>query len=408
MIVLSLLELRLSQKNSKEKYASSPEDPSSVGWTESQRIVLASEEDPFELVSGKTIAPVEVEYEEYGNLDSDKIVMVCHALSGDAHAAGWDKKAKGGARRWREDKPGWWDAVIGPGKALDSNKYRIICTNVLGSCYGTTGPASINPETGKAYGLAFPVVTVQDWVALQKMFCDALNIKKLFAVVGGSLGGQQVIEWTLAYPDFVEKALIFAAAPRLSAQGLGFNAVGRFAIQNDPNFNSGNYYEGDAPESGLAAARMLAHITYLSDEGMHEKFGRRLQDKEELQFGFDVEFQVESYLNYQGKQFVQRFDANSYLYVTRAMDYYDAAAHWGDGDLHKACERIKSEVMVVGFSTDWLYPPEECKQFALALSQNNKPVTYVDLPSRFGHDAFLVQTDEVSHLMQHFLEAKRR
>ena len=385
-----------------------PDAADSVGWTEARRITLTGEGEPFALISGKNLAHIEVEYEEYGNPQSERVILVCHALSGDAHAAGWDRDMEDGTRRWRQNKPGWWDAVIGPGKSLDTREYRIICTNVLGSCYGTTGPASVNPATGKPYGLSFPVVTVQDWVRLQKLFCDKLGITSLYAVVGGSLGGQQAIEWALAYPDFVSKVIVLAAAPRLSAQGLGFNAVGRYAIQNDPNFNGGDYYSGAAPAAGLAAARMLAHITYLSEQGMHEKFGRRLQNADELSFGFDVEFQVESYLNYQGRQFVQRFDANSYLYITRAMDYYDAAGYWGGGDLLEACKRLRSEVMVVSFSSDWLYPPADCREFALAISRNNMPVTYVNLPSNFGHDAFLVQTDEVNHLLHHFLQAKQR
>lgn len=383
-----------------------PDAPGSVGWTSPKRIPLQGE--AFQLVSGQTISGIEIEYEEYGSLSSDRVILLCHALSMDAHAAGWDRDWQKDGRPWREKKPGWWDTVIGPGKPLDTNEYRILCANVLGSCYGTTGPADIDPITGKPYGLHFPVVTVQDWVNLQKRFVEQLGIAHLYAVIGGSLGGQQAIEWALAYPDFVDKVAVFAAAPRLSAQGLGFNAVGRYAIQNDPNFRDGDYYDGNPPAAGLAAARMLAHITYLSEKGMHEKFGRRLQDADELRFGFDVEFQVESYLNYQGRQFVQRFDANSYLYITRAMDYYDAAEVWGGGDLQKACERIRSAVMVVSFSTDWLYPPEECRQFALAILRNNKSVTYVNVPSQFGHDAFLVQTEEVAHLLRHFLEAPAR
>ena len=389
----------------KEENYSGPEDADSVGWTEAKRIMVASREEPFELDCGRRLWPIEIEYEEYGS--GDKVILVCHALSGDAHAAGWDKNGEG-RRRWRKNKPGWWDAVIGPGKAMDTTRYRVICTNVLGSCYGTTGPASINPETGKPYGLRFPVVTVQDWVRLQKLFCDRLGIDRLYAVIGGSLGGQQAIEWSLAYPEFVENAVIFAAAPRLSAQGLGFNVVGSYAIRNDPNFKNGDYYGGDAPAAGLSAARMLAHITYLSDTVMHKKFGRRLQSSQELQFGFGIEFEVESYLNYQGQQFVQRFDANSYLYIIRAMDYYDAAECWGKGDLQRACKRIKSNVMVVSFSSDWLYPPQECREFALALSKNNIPVTYVDVPSNLGHDAFLVQVAEVNALLGNFLNAKKR
>ncbi len=393
----------MSKKNSDN--FSGPDAPDSVGWTQAKRITVASLQHPFKLECGRSLGPIEIEYEEYGS--GDRVILVCHALSGDAHAAGWDKNLEG-TRRWRTKKPGWWDAVIGPGKAMDTDKYRVICTNVLGSCYGTTGPASENPETGKPYGLRFPIVTVQDWVRLQKLFCDEMGIERLYAVVGGSLGGQQAIEWSLAYPDFVENTVVFAAAPRLSAQGLGFNVVGSYAIRNDPNFDNGDYYDHEPPAAGLSAARMLAHITYLSDEVMHKKFGRRLQKSHELQFGFGIEFEVESYLNYQGQQFVQRFDANSYLYIIRAMDYYDAAEYWGDGDLLKACKRIKSNVMVVSFSSDWLYPPQECKEFALALSRNNIPVTYIDVPSTLGHDAFLVQVDEVNELLGNFLTAKKR
>ncbi|MBN2711289.1 MAG: homoserine O-acetyltransferase, partial [Planctomycetes bacterium] len=273
----------------------------------------------------------------------------------------------------------------------------------LGSCYGTTGPQSIDPDTGKPYGLNFPVVTISDWVKLQALLLDHLGVDKLRAAVGGSLGGQQVIEWSLRFPERVGKAVVLAASPRLSTQGLAFNAVGRYSIMNDPNFNGGAYYEGENPKFGLAAARMLAHITYLSDEGMHEKFGRRLQGKERPDFGFGVEFEVESYLDYQGRAFVERFDANSYLYITRAMDYYDAAARWGEGDLTEAVKRVQAEVMVVSFSSDWLYSPVEMKEFVQAISQSGKRATYIDVPSRFGHDAFLVETGPVGHLLKHFI-----
>lgn len=386
-----------------------PESPSSVGWTEAKTIRLATAENPFLLESGSSIVPVDVEYETYGTLSSDKdnVILVLHALSGDAHAAGWDKNATG-ERAWRLKKPGWWDSVIGPGKPLDSNRYFIICSNYLGSCYGTTGPASINPETNRPYGLTFPVVTVGDWVRLQARLLDALNIDKVYAVIGGSLGGQQAIEWTLAFPERVEKSIVLAASPRLSTQGLAFNAVARFSIMNDPAFNDGNYYGSKSPDHGLAAARMLGHITYLSDEGMYQKFGRKLQNnKNKPDFGFGVEFEVESYLDYQGRTFVRRFDANSYLYITKAMDYYDVSAQWGRGNLIKACERVKSEVIVVSFSSDWLYTPGQCKEFALALCHNGKPVTYVNIPSPYGHDAFLVETDQVGNLIKYFLCNRR-
>jgi homoserine O-acetyltransferase len=385
-----------------------PESPRSVGWTAPQRRELVSAEGAFDLEVGGSIRPVEVEYETYGELSAarDNVVLVLHALSGDAHVAGWDRTAAESGRAWRGRKPGWWDAMVGPGKPIDTSRFHVLCVNVLGSCYGTTGPASPDPQTGRPYGLRFPVVTVGDWVRLQARLLDELGIERLYAVVGGSLGGQQALEWALAYPQRVERCLILAASPRLSAQGLAFNAVGRRAIMSDPHFADGDYYGGEGPAEGLAVARMLAHITYLSDEGLHEKFGRRLQDKETPDFGFGVEFQVESYLGHQGRSFVERFDANSYLYISRAMDYYDAAERWGEGDLGRACERLRARTMVVSFSSDWLYPPEECREFAQAMCRAGRPATYVDVPSPYGHDAFLVETEKVGELLRGFLEAR--
>lgn len=395
----------MGKRKTETREGEGPESRGSVGWTEAAAVRLATTARKFELESGGSLGPVDVEYETYGKLSraKDNAVLVCHALSGDAHAAGWDRRAEETGRRWRLDKPGWWDTVIGPGKPIDTNKFFVICTNYLGSCYGTTGPSSPDPATGKPYGLRFPVVTVEDWVRLQALLLDKLGVDELHAVVGGSLGGQQAIEWALRYPERVRNALVLAASARLSTQGLGFNAVGRYSILNDPAFNGGDYYGGEAPKAGLAAARMLAHITYLSDEGMHRKFGRRLQDKQAPDFGFGVEFQVESYLNYQGKSFVERFDANSYLYITRAMDYYDAARVWGGGNLAAAAERIRSRMLVASFSSDWLYTPEDCREFARALCRAGKPVTYVDVPSPYGHDAFLVETERVGRLLTSFL-----
>ncbi len=389
-----------------KKHVDPPDSPHSVGWTESKTICLFTDHNPFELELGGKISPVHVEYETYGklSLNQDNVVLITHALSGDAHAAGWDKNAEDTGRNWRTRKPGWWDAVIGPGKAIDTNKYYVVCMNFLGSCYGTTGPSSIDPKTNKPYGLNFPMVTVGDWVRLQAKFLDALHIDSVHTVVGGSLGGQQVIEWAMAYPDRVENCIVLAATPRLSAQGLAFNAVGRNCIMNDPHFNNGDYYDGPPLSAGLAAARMLAHITYLSDDSMHKKFGRRLHEREEKERGFGIEFEVESYLDYQGRAFVARFDANSYLYITRAMDYYDAAARWGNGDLLKACQRIQSNLMIVSFESDWLYPPNECKDFAFALTKIGKTVTYVNIPSKFGHDAFLVETEQVGKLLKSVLK----
>ncbi len=382
-----------------------PDSPGSVGWTHARTIRLADAGNPLPLEIGGSIAPVDVEYETYGRLSpaKDNVILVCHALSGDAHVAGWDADAERTGRTWRLRRPGWWDAVVGPGKALDTERYFLLCSNVLGSCYGTTGPASINPATGRPYGLDFPLVTVSDWVQLQARLLDALGIGELYAVIGGSLGGQQAIEWALAFPERVRKCVVLAASARLSAQGLGFNAVGRHAVMHDDDFRGGHYYGHAAPQDGLAAARMLAHITYLSGKGMDARFGRRLQEGARARSGFEAEFQVESYLDHQGRAFVERFDANSYLYITRAMDYYDAAARWGGGDLAAACARIRAEVLTVSFSSDWLYPPEECREFALAVMRNRIPVTYLNVRSDYGHDAFLVEAPTVERILRGFL-----
>ncbi|MDT8390507.1 MAG: homoserine O-acetyltransferase [Lentisphaeria bacterium] len=381
------------------------DSPRSVGWIRSERARLADAETPFELEAGGQLKEVDVEYETYGVLSEakDNVILVAHPLSADAHAAGWDASAVAENRSFRAERPGWWDAVIGPGKALDTNTYFVICSNVLGSCYGTTSPASVDPDTGKAYGLDFPIVTIGDWVRLQARLLDYLGIDTVHAVVGGSLGGQQALEWAMAYPERVKKCVVLAASARLSAEGLGFNAVGRFTIMKDQHFHDGAYYDyPDSPADGLAAARMLAHITYLSEDAMHAKFGRRLRGKARPDFGFGIEFEVESYLSYQGSQFINRFDANSYLYITRAMDYYDAADR-GNGDLVKACAGVTADMLVVGFSSDWLYPPGEARELALALARNDRPVNYVEIESEYGHDAFLVETEKVSRLLTAFL-----
>jgi homoserine O-acetyltransferase len=367
---------------------------------------LVAADAPVELELGGTLGPIDVEYETYGTLSprKDNVVFIAHALTGDAHVAGWDKNTEKNGRTWRDRKPGWWDAVVGPGKAVDTSRYFVICPNVLGSCYGTTGPASIDPLTGKPYGLHFPMVTVGDWVKLHARLLDALGIARIRAIIGGSIGGQQALEMALAFPERVERVVVLAAASRLSAQGVAFNAVARYCILNDPNFDGGDYYGRDkGPDAGLAAARMLAHITYLSDEGMHEKFGRRLQRNGDQKAGFGIEFAVESYLDYQGRAFVERFDANSYLYITRAMDYYDAAAAWGGGSLVEACRRVKASALVVSFDSDWLYPPADCRGLALALTRTGTRVTYAEVPSRFGHDSFLVETQKVGRLLRSFL-----
>lgn len=351
---------------------------------------------------------VEVEFETYGELNEtrDNVILIAHALSGDAHVAGWDSQASESYRPWRLKHPGWWDAVIGPRKAFDTERFFVVCANVLGSCYGTTGPSSLNPATGRPYALDFPPVSIGDWVNMEKKLLERLGVRHLYAVCGGSLGGQQALEWALAYPEWVGKCLILASGPKLSAQGIGFNSVGRHAIMHDIAFKEGCYYDSEPPADGLAAARMLAHITYLSGQGMNSKFGR--SRKAGNRTAFEAEFEVENYLAYQGRSFVQRFDANSYLYITRAMDLYDAAAKWGGGSLRQACARISSEVMLVSFSSDWLYPPTDSRDFAHALLRRGIPVTYTDVDSIFGHDAFLVESAQVSRLLRAFLLSPSR
>lgn len=382
-----------------------PEAPRSVGWTSPKRVVLADQANPLLLDCGVNLAPVTVEYETYGRLSParDNAVFILHALSGDAHAAGWDRDYVVDNRPWRRERPGWWDEMIGPGKAFDTDGFYVVCANILGSCYGTTGPWSPNPENeGKPYGLDFPVVTVEDWVRLQVRLQDYLGIEQLLAVVGGSLGGQQALAWAISYPNRIRSAIILAASARIGAQGLAFNAVGRQAILNDPCFNRGNYYSSGAPTGGLELARMLGHITYLSADSMEGKFGRRYQNGKQPCYRLSNEFMVESYLSHQGRSFVNRFDANSYLYLSRAMDYYDAAAH-GEGDLEAACAAIRADLLLISYSSDWLYPPEATRAVAEAVLAAGHPVSYIEIPSSYGHDAFLLETEKTAPLIDSFL-----
>lgn len=383
-----------------------PDSSRSVGFTKAGRMTVADRDNPFLTDSGVLLPHVEVEYETYGTLNNDKsnCILICHALSGDAHVAGWDACWEKENRPWRENRPGWWDNVVGPGKGIDTNRYFVICSNVLGGCYGTTGPASVNPDTGRPYGLSFPVVTVSDWVRVQKRLLELLGFSHIYAVVGGSLGGQQALEWALAYPQFMDKAVILASADKLSPQGLAFNTVGRHSIMSDPHFCDGNYYGKEKPDKGLAMARMLANITYLSEESFHDKFGREFQYTENPAYNFQIEYKVESYLNHQGLSFVHRFDANSYLYITKAMDYYDAAARWGSGNLEEALSRISADLLMVSFKTDWLYTPEQSLEIAKVLARLGKPVNYVLVDSRKGHDGFLLETEAVSRVLDAFLK----
>lgn len=350
--------------------------------------------DSLPLDSGATLSPVDVAYETYGTLNAAKsnAILVLHAFSGDAHAAGISPET---------GKPGWWDNMIGPGKGFDTNKYFVICTNVLGGCRGTTGPASVNPATGCPYAMTFPVITVGDMVRLQRMLIDSLGIERLLSVSGGSMGGMQALEWVVSYPDRVVSAIPIATTARHSAQQIAFNEVGRQAIMADPDWNEGNYYGKQPPARGLAVARMVGHITYMSDDSMREKFGRRLRGKDNFGFGFDVDFEVEGYLRYRGSQFVTRFDANSYLYITKAMDYFDLTS--GQRSLAAALEPAKARFLVISFSSDWLYPTYQSQEMLRALRARNCDVAYVELQSNYGHDSFLVDVAEQSALVTGFL-----
>ena len=342
--------------------------------------------DSIPLDGGMTLEPVQVAYETYGELNAAKsnAILILHAFSGDAHAAGTDQESGG---------LGWWDNMIGPGKGFDTDKYFVICSNVLSGCRGTSGPSSVNPATGCPYGMTFPPVTIPDMVRLQKMLVNHLGIQRLLAVSGGSMGAMQALEWAVAYPESVAAAIPIAGTARHSPQQIAFNEVGRQAIMADPDWNEGNYYGKRPPARGLAVARMVGHITYMSDQSMREKFGRRLHDQNQ--------FEVESYLRYRGSQFVDRFDANSYLYITKAMDYYDLTAE--RNSLSSAFENVKSRFLVISFTSDWLYPSYQALEVVKALRGRNRDVTYCELSSNYGHDAFLVDIGEQSEILRGFL-----
>jgi len=331
-------------------------------------------------------------YETYGELNADasNAILICHALSGDQHAAGYNSM--------EDRKPGWWESAIGPGKPIDTNTFFVVSINNLGGCKGSTGPNTINPETGKYWGPDFPIVTVKDWILCQHRFMHALNIEKWSAVIGGSLGGMQVLQWTIDYPDLLDHAIVIAAAPKLSAQNIAFNEVARQSIMSDPDFCEGHYLEKNTvPRRGLMLARMLGHITYLSDDSMRDKFGRELREGK-LNFGFDVDFQVESYLRYQGRSFVDRFDANTYLLMTKVLDYFDPAGDFDD-DLAKALEKTSAKFMVISFTTDWRFAPERSQEIVKALLRAEKQVSYVEVEANQGHDAFLIP---IPHYMNVF------
>jgi homoserine O-acetyltransferase len=354
----------------------------------------------LELVCGRALGPIDVAYETYGQLspEQDNVILVCHALSGNAHAAGF--------HRHTDRKPGWWDAMIGPDKPIDTNRYYVICSNFLGGCSGTTGPSSINPATGRPYGLDFPIVTIRDMVKVQKLLLDRLGIKRLLAVIGGSIGGMQALQWMIDYPDFVKAAIPIATTAHLSAQAIAFDAVGRNAILADPGFCNGQYHGHQGPDRGLAIARMIGHITYLSEEGMRQKFGRQLRAGNNYQYDFNSEFAVETYLDHQGQSFVERFDANSYLYITKAADYFDLQKDYGS--LRNAFAGVKARVLIISFSSDWLFPPSQSQAMVDVLVANGKDVSYCNIESAYGHDAFLLEVKTLGPLVRCFLHATYR
>jgi homoserine O-acetyltransferase len=358
-------------------------------------------DDPLPLDCGETLAPFSIAYQTYGTLNADKsnLVLVCHALTGDQHVANIHPVT---------GKPGWWDTMVGPGKPIETNRFFVLCPNVIGGCMGSTGPSSTNPRTGRPYGLEFPVITIGDMVRAQARLLDHLGIPDVLCALGGSMGGMQVLEWAATYKDRVFAAVPIACAARHSSQNIAFHEVGRQAVMADPDWCQGRYLEqGTSPRKGLAVARMAAHITYLSDDALHTKFGRNLQDRDKITFGFDADFQVESYLRYQGLSFVDRFDANSYLYITRAMDYFDLAADHGDV-LANAFQGTRTRFCLVSFTSDWLFPTEESREIVHALNAVAANVSFVELKTKGGHDSFLLYEPELFDTIRGFLNSAAR
>lgn len=352
---------------------------------------------PLALVSGKSLKQYDLVYETYGELNAERsnAVLICHALSGDHHAAGFHSE--------KETKPGWWDSCIGPGKPIDTNQFYVVCLNNLGGCNGSTGPNQVNPDTGELYGPDFPIITVKDWVESQARLADVLGIAVWAAVVGGSLGGMQALAWSLYFPERLKHAVVIASTPKLTAQNIAFNEISRKAITSDPDFHQGHYYRYNTiPSKGLMLARMIGHITYLSDASMGEKFGRE-RKTEAFNFGYEAEFEVESYLNYQGERFSKKFDANTYLLMTRVLDYFDPASEFG-GSLENAFEQARCHYFVVSFSTDWRFPPERSEQLAEAMIKAGRPVSYAEVDAPYGHDAFLIPTERYMAIFNAYMQ----
>jgi homoserine O-acetyltransferase len=351
---------------------------------------------PLKLHSQAVLPEFTIAYETYGQLNAarDNVILIEHALSGDSHVAS----------HFEGDHPGWWEEAVGPKRIFDTDRYFVVCANVLGSCQGSTGPGSINPQTGRRYGLDFPVITVADIVESQAVLMDFLGIDKIFAVAGGSMGGMQALQWAVSHPDRVRNVLILASTGRVSPQTIALDEVARQAIYADPNWRKGNYYDGEPPNKGLAVARMIGHITYLSDASMHEKFGRRLQERPQYGYDFETDFAVESYLRYRGNAFTNRFDANAFLYITKAIDYFDIAA--GLPSLADAFNEVRARFLIVSFSSDWLFPPSQSRELVRALLKRGVDATYTEIKSDYGHDAFLLEVDLLKGLTRDFLESR--
>jgi homoserine O-acetyltransferase len=388
--------------------------PGSVGTVDTQYFDLR---EPLALDCGRQLSPIRVAYETYGTLSAkrDNVILVCHALSGDAHAAGYSAKPVAASTRdgFRADERdggsgrglGWWDGMIGPGKAFDTDRFFVVSSNLLGGCRGTTGPGSINPETGRPYGSDFPVITVADMVRVERALLHELGIGRLAAVAGGSLGGMQALEWAVQFPDEVDAIIPIASTHALQPQGVAWNAIARNAITSDLDWQNGHYYgTGRAPNAGMGIARMVGHITYLSATSHGTKFGRRLQFADDIRYTLtEPEFEVESYLRYQADTFVKRFDANTYLYTSRALSYFDLARQYGEGDLARAVRNVSARTLLIAFSSDWLYPPSGSEELATALRSHGKDVDYFVIEAPYGHDCFLLEEGRQTPMIQQFL-----